>query len=89
MIWGPFVLAILLGLLVSAGLYFAYLWPQVEPHVDAPPGAPDLEATATTVTVAAPADVEATVTEPVAPPEPLAPESAAPAPATPEEPPAA
>ena len=31
MIWGPFVLALVLGLLVSAGLYFAYLWPQVEP----------------------------------------------------------
>jgi hypothetical protein len=30
-IWGPFVLAIVLGLLVSAGLYFAYLWPSVEP----------------------------------------------------------
>jgi hypothetical protein len=25
------VLAIVLGLLVSAGLYFAYLWPSVEP----------------------------------------------------------
>ena len=32
MIWGPFVLALVLGLLVSAGLYFAYLWPQVEPN---------------------------------------------------------
>jgi len=31
-IWGPFVLALVLGLLVSAGLYFAYLWPQVEPE---------------------------------------------------------
>jgi hypothetical protein len=30
-IWGPFVLAVVLGLLVSAGLYFAYLWPSVEP----------------------------------------------------------
>jgi hypothetical protein len=34
-IWGPFVLALVLGLLVSAGLYFAYLWPQVEPDDDA------------------------------------------------------
>jgi hypothetical protein len=34
MIWGPFVLAIVLGLLVSAGLYFAYLWPSVEPDDD-------------------------------------------------------
>ncbi|HEY5946352.1 MAG TPA: hypothetical protein VIV40_12705 [Kofleriaceae bacterium] len=31
MIWGPFLLAVALGLIVSAGLYFAYLWPQVEP----------------------------------------------------------
>jgi len=29
--WEPFVLALVLGLLVSAGLYFAYLWPSVEP----------------------------------------------------------
>jgi hypothetical protein len=39
-IWGPFVLALVLGLLVSAGLYFAYLWPQVEPE-DPPAPAPD------------------------------------------------
>lgn len=30
MIWGPFVLALALGLIVSAGLYFAYLWPTAE-----------------------------------------------------------
>jgi hypothetical protein len=30
-IWEPFVLALVLGLVVSAGLYFAYLWPSVEP----------------------------------------------------------
>jgi hypothetical protein len=30
-IWGPFLLAVALGLIVSAGLYFAYLWPAVEP----------------------------------------------------------
>jgi hypothetical protein len=34
-IWEPFVLALVLGLIVSAGLYFAYLWPSVEP-VDEP-----------------------------------------------------
>lgn len=33
-IWGPFLLALALGLVVSAGLYFAYLWPQVEPDED-------------------------------------------------------
>ncbi len=31
MIWAPFVLALLLGVIVSAGLYVAYLWPAVEP----------------------------------------------------------
>ena len=30
-IWEPFVLALVLGLIVSAGLYFAYMWPSVEP----------------------------------------------------------
>jgi hypothetical protein len=34
-IWGPFLLALALGLVVSAGLYFAYLWPQVEPEDEA------------------------------------------------------
>lgn len=34
MIWEPFVLALALGLIVSAGLYFAYLWPSVEPIDD-------------------------------------------------------
>ena len=32
MIWEPFLLALVLGLVVSAGLYFAYLWPQIEPE---------------------------------------------------------
>jgi hypothetical protein len=36
-IWEPFLLALVLGLIVSAGLYFAYLWPSVEPvEEDAP-----------------------------------------------------
>lgn len=45
-IWGPFLLALALGLIVSAGLYFAYLWPQVEPLDDdeATPPAPAGEA---------------------------------------------
>jgi hypothetical protein len=34
-IWGPFLLALALGIIVSAGLYFAYLWPQVEPDDEA------------------------------------------------------
>jgi hypothetical protein len=46
-IWEPFLLALVLGLIVSAGLYFAYLWPSVEPVDDepastaAPPPAPE------------------------------------------------
>jgi hypothetical protein len=34
-IWEPFILALVLGIIVSAGLYFAYLWPSVEPDDDA------------------------------------------------------
>jgi hypothetical protein len=37
-IWEPFILALVLGIIVSAGLYFAYLWPSVEPADDAPAG---------------------------------------------------
>jgi len=36
-IWGPFLLALALGLIVSAGLYFAYLWPAVEPESEPEP----------------------------------------------------
>jgi len=39
-IWEPFILALVLGLIVSAGLYFAYLWPSVEP-VDEPAASPE------------------------------------------------
>jgi len=39
-IWEPFVLALVLGLVISAGLYFAYLWPSVEPVDDAAPRDP-------------------------------------------------
>jgi hypothetical protein len=28
--WGPFVLALALGLVISAALYFAYMWPEDE-----------------------------------------------------------
>jgi hypothetical protein len=31
-IWAPFLFALVLGLIISAGLYFAYLWPSVEPE---------------------------------------------------------
>jgi hypothetical protein len=39
-IWEPFVLALVLGLIISAGLYFAYLWPSVEPTEPTEPTEP-------------------------------------------------
>lgn len=39
-IWGPFLLALALGLVVAAGLYFAYLWPDVDEAPDEPPPPP-------------------------------------------------
>ena len=40
-VWEPFALAILFGLLVSAAIYFIVMWPSVEPDEDAEPaGAP-------------------------------------------------
>ena len=72
MIWGPFLLALVLGLLVSAGLYFAYLWPQVEPE-EPVGGAPE----------AKPAGEDS---EP-APDQPIEEEPERPGPSTPEEPP--
>lgn len=41
MIWEPFVLALVLGLIVSAGLYYAYLWPSVEPRDPDEDGEPE------------------------------------------------
>jgi hypothetical protein len=56
-IWEPFILALVLGIIVSAGLYFAYLWPSVEPVEDNPaatsPASPPAEAVATAEPVAA------------------------------------
>ncbi len=31
MTWAPLALAILFGLIVSAGIYFTMMWPDVEP----------------------------------------------------------
>jgi hypothetical protein len=45
-IWEPFVLAVILGLVVSAGLYFAYLWPSVDPVTE--PAEPEAPAEAET-----------------------------------------
>ena len=54
-IWGPFLLALVLGLIVSAGLYFAYLWPQVEPVDDDDEAAPDAATPETPETESKPA----------------------------------
>lgn len=32
MVWEPFVLAVMMGLLVSGAIYFIVMWPQVEPE---------------------------------------------------------
>jgi len=32
MTWAPFALAVLFGLIVSAGIYFTMMWPDVEPR---------------------------------------------------------
>ena len=58
MIWEPFILALVLGVIVSAGLYFAYLWPSVEPDDDAAdtPAAPPPPTSPEPSTVAGDAD---------------------------------
>jgi hypothetical protein len=50
-IWEPFLLALVLGLVVAAGLYFAYLWPAVEALDDDEPAA---AAAAPSIAAAAP-----------------------------------
>ena len=35
MTWAPVALAIVFGLIVSAGIYFTIMWPEVEPHDEA------------------------------------------------------
>jgi hypothetical protein len=34
MVWEPYALAVVFGLIVSAAIYFVIMWPQVEPPVD-------------------------------------------------------
>ncbi len=63
MVWEPFALAVMFGLLISAGLYFVVMWPQVAPDDDAPEAAP-IEAA--TVETAAPAPGDAATDAPLA-----------------------
>ena len=35
MVWEPYALAIVFGLVVSAAIYFVIMWPQVEPDDEA------------------------------------------------------
>jgi hypothetical protein len=82
-IWEPFVLALVLGLVVSAGLYFAYLWPAVEPlEEEAAAAAPVAEPGP--APAAEPGPAPAAEPEPAAEPGPAAagPEPAAAPPAT-------
>ena len=51
MVWEPFALAILFGLLVSAGIYFVFLWPQVAPDDDLPDAAAEPPAGAMRLTM--------------------------------------
>ena len=65
MVWEPFALAIVFGLLISAGIYFVFLWPQVAPDDDVDPAAADAEPAAEaapTVAEAAPTVAEAAPT---------------------------
>jgi hypothetical protein len=34
MLWQPYALAVVFGLVVSAAIYFVVMWPQVEPDDD-------------------------------------------------------
>jgi hypothetical protein len=65
-IWEPFLLALVLGIIVSAGLYFAYLWPSVEPIDDEPapasPGPPEASSPEAAPPVAAGTDAAASST---------------------------
>jgi hypothetical protein len=70
-IWEPFVLALVLGLIISAGLYFAYLWPSVEP-TEEPAAAGDVAATSPGPAPNAPsttsgATAQSAATEPASP----------------------
>lgn len=53
MTWAPFALAIVFGLLVSAGIYFTVMWPDVAPDDEADAAADD-DAAAIEDAVAAP-----------------------------------
>jgi hypothetical protein len=39
-IWEPFALAVVFGLVVSAGLYFVLMWPSVEDRLEDDPDEP-------------------------------------------------
>lgn len=68
MVWEPFALAVLFGLLISAGIYFVVMWPQVAPDDDAIDDVVPAPIAAATV-VASPASEEPAEPEP-APAEP-------------------
>ena len=81
MVWEPFALAVLFGLLISAGIYFVVMWPLVAPDDDA------LAAAASPVeAVAAAAEVPVAAVAPTAAAAPPAEAEPAAASAAPESP---
>lgn len=43
MVWEPFALALLFGLIISGGIYFIFVWPRIEPEdPDEPDEPPEL-----------------------------------------------
>lgn len=43
MIWEPFALAILFGLIISGGIYFIFVWPRIEPLEPGEAGQPRVD----------------------------------------------
>jgi hypothetical protein len=42
-VWEPFALALLFGLIISGGIYFIFVWPRIEPEdPDEPDEPPEL-----------------------------------------------
>ena len=72
MVWEPFAIAVVFGLVVSAGLYFIVMWPQVEPDDDlddddepAPPALVDINVPAAAVVITDPVITDPVITDPV------------------------
>ncbi|MEZ4367135.1 MAG: hypothetical protein R2939_12755 [Kofleriaceae bacterium] len=67
MAWEPLALALVFGLVISAGIYFAVLWPDVEPPDDEELAAEEAAAVAAAPTAATDAPAPADDAPPAAP----------------------